>query len=345
MNDQQAKTRRGLSDPFLYDLEGKGKIDLNPLLSFVKDDNTLMLAIRKEYINIYYRGGSILRLFWDKDKDHQYNAKFDFNYAEPGKRSPEAEKIIIATEEKLDLKKIIKKTSDVQEWLNNFPALKQIMDEYLTKHEKLEREFQQLVVRENNFSRLSNMTDYFIVDIEVSYPKTRFDLLAIKWPATQEARKKDKVSLAFIEMKYGKDSLTGKAGLAEHIKKLADFIKNPANLSDIRETIKVQLTQLNELGLLKHTRTEDRDFEVTEEKPEVIMLLAGYPLQSQRLHNLLFNEEKEALNLYAQDTEFDLKFHWPHSAGYGLFIKDMIPLDCFKERLNSLMFLEKSPTP
>ena len=337
MTDQQAETKRGLEPKFLADLN-KGM--LSPLLSFVKADNTLMLAIRDNYINIYYRGGSILKLTWDKA---QYIAIFDPNYAEPGKRSPEAEEINLTKDEKLGRIKLphfIEKDEKIQEWLDAFPSLKRIMDKWLTKHEKLEREFQQLVVRENNFSRLANQTDYFIVDIEAAYPDAhaRFDLLAAKWPATQQERKKDKVSLAIIEMKYGEKSLTGATGLIEHLKNLETLIRNPKHLQVLRDTIALQLTQLNELGLLKHTRTENRDFEVTEEKPEVILLLAGYPPKSQNLRKLLEEEptKKEFKNYAHQDAPFDLKFHWPHSAGYGLFIEDMIPLECFQERLNAL---------
>jgi len=350
MTEPQAKTR-DLSDSFFNDLKDD-KALLNPLLSFVKADNTLMLAIRNNYINIYYRGGSILRLFWAKD--HQYNTEFDPNYV---KNWPSEAQEIILTEDIKNLlegdsdKKLPKKITnrdDVRRWLAAFPTLKQIMDIWLTTvKEKLEREFQQLVVRENNFSRSANMTDYFIVDIEASYPDLGacFDLLSVKWPPKD--RKKDKVSLAFIEMKYGKDSLIGGAGLAKHLKDFETFIQNSDYLPNLRPTIERQLKRLNELGLLKHKRTENRDFEVTIEKPEVILLLAGYPLQSQRLYNLLFNaEEKDDLARYAhQDAPFDLKFHWPHSAGYSLFSVDMIPLKYFKERLHTLIFSGKSPTP
>jgi hypothetical protein len=50
-----------------------------------------------------------------------------------------------------------------------------------------------------------------------------------------------------------------------------------------------------------------------------------------RLRNLL-NEEKAELERYAKEAPFTLKFHWPHSAGYGLFCKDMVTLEEFKKQ-------------
>jgi len=35
---------------------------LNPILARVKKDQTLMIAIRENYINLYYRGGKLLRV-------------------------------------------------------------------------------------------------------------------------------------------------------------------------------------------------------------------------------------------------------------------------------------------
>jgi len=51
---------------------------LQPLLVRVKQDNTLMLAIRKNYINIYYRGGNIIRV--KTNSKGRYSAAFDSQY-------------------------------------------------------------------------------------------------------------------------------------------------------------------------------------------------------------------------------------------------------------------------
>ena len=50
---------RGLSEEFIRALKSRF---LEPVLDLVKSDYTLCLEIREDYINIYYRGGNILRI-------------------------------------------------------------------------------------------------------------------------------------------------------------------------------------------------------------------------------------------------------------------------------------------
>jgi len=49
-----------------------------------------------------------------------------------------------------------------------------------------EREFQQLVARENNNSSNSNESEYFVTDIKVAIPNLAcFHITAIRWLANQ----------------------------------------------------------------------------------------------------------------------------------------------------------------
>jgi hypothetical protein len=91
--------------------------------------------------------------------------------------------------------------------------LKYSMDRHFSKHLKPEREFQQLVVRENNYPPISNESEYFIVDIEVAgiLPGVRYDMLAVRWLRSQ--RKMPRVLVpALIEMKYGTGASTESMG-------------------------------------------------------------------------------------------------------------------------------------
>ena len=65
------------------------KIDglLHPILERVKQDQTLMLAIRGNYINIYYRGGNILKV--EEQGKSRYRASFDKQYSKDGKNIPD----------------------------------------------------------------------------------------------------------------------------------------------------------------------------------------------------------------------------------------------------------------
>ncbi len=94
-----------------------------------------------------------------------------------------------------------------QNWNEYFPEAKQVMDIYFSNHMHEEREFQQLAVRENNYSSIANGTDYFIIDIEYdNHKNARFDLIAAEWPSKGSIRKLQKgfkPNLLIIEMKYG----------------------------------------------------------------------------------------------------------------------------------------------
>ena len=76
---------RLLSNSFMNDLVDHSGF-LFPLLDRVKKDQTLMLAIRDGYINIYYRGGNLLRI---REKSaNTYEAAFDENYNISGAALP-----------------------------------------------------------------------------------------------------------------------------------------------------------------------------------------------------------------------------------------------------------------
>jgi len=96
------------------------------------------------------------------------------------------------------------------------------MDEYFSIHGKAEREFQQLIARENNNSAISNESEYFISDIEVAKPNARFDIMAICWLADQR-KNGNKCKAALIEMKYGDSALTGSASLLKHLKDMENW--------------------------------------------------------------------------------------------------------------------------
>jgi len=124
---------RALSEPFYNALKNDDGL-LYPLLERVKQDHTLMLAIRDSYINIYYRGGSILKLT-EKDKK-SYKPFFDKKYNVYDKPVPVDE-----------LPDTIDNREHVIKWIDAFPYLKDIMDSFFSKNSKPEREFQQLVKR------------------------------------------------------------------------------------------------------------------------------------------------------------------------------------------------------
>ena len=299
---------RKLSNKFMDDLVNSDGV-LHPILTRVKKDHTLMLAIRENYINIYYRGGNILNI-----KEHIkgfYQASFDDQYNKSGLLIPDS-----PTE--------IYDQNDSRSWIESFPCRKNIMDEYFSTYGKAEREFQQLIARENNNSTISNESEYFISDIEVTESYARFDIMAIRWLATQR-KNGSNCKAALIEMKYGDGSLGGSAGILKHLKDMEKLVSNQESYVRLLETMESQFTQLDELGLLKFNKgTSNAKVKLNpDEIPEVIFVIANHNPRSPKLKTILRDPE---IDKYAQSQLFDLKFYVASFAGYGLHAKCMFPL-------------------
>ena len=303
---------RKLSAKFMGDLVDSDGV-LHPILTRVKKDHTLMLAIRENFINIYYRGGNILKIM--EHSKGSYQASFDDRYNKSGLLIP-------------DSPSEINNQNDSRSWIDSFPSRKNIMDEYFSTYGKAEREFQQLIARENNNSTISNESEYFVSDIEVAEPYARFDIMAIRWLAAQR-KNGSNCKAALIEMKYGDSALTGSAGLLKHLKDMEKLITNKDGYSKLLETMESQFTQLDELGLLKFNKgTSNAKVKLNpDEIPEVIFVIANHNPRSPKLKTILRDPE---IDKYAQSQLFDLKFYVASFAGYGLHAKCMLPLTEFR---------------
>ncbi len=313
---------RALSEKFIYDLSNPEGL-LYPILTRVKKDQTLMLAIREGYINIYYRGGNILKI--KELGQNLYRASFDKQYNKFEKDNP------VSPDN-------IKNQDDAKIWVATFPERKKIMDLYFSVYGKAEREFQQLVARENNYSSVSNESEYFISDIEVADPisHARFDILAIRWLASQR-KKGNNCRAALIEMKYGDKALGGVAGLVKHLKDMDTLISNQNRYASMLQTMELQFNQLDKLGLLKFNRgTSNASVKLdTNDKPEVIFLLANHNPRSTKLSTIL--DDPEVIS-YGKDENFDLRFFVSRFAGYGLHTDCMLTLSQFRKLLEGINY-------
>jgi hypothetical protein len=304
------KKIRGLSDVFIRDL--KSEI-LSPLLSAVHADATLCLQIRDESINIYYRGGSLLRV--SRDKRGLYIPWFDLRYFL--NKAPSAVQELCHT--------TINSKPGARKWVVLFPCLKHAMDLWFGKHPKEEREYQQLVVRENNFGKCGGKTDYIICDIEYAKASDRFDMVAVFWPSSGAERKQtDNMAISFIEMKYADSALTGISGLDKHINGMAGFLSNPEPLKAIKGEMMNVFNQMIDLGLIivkrKMTAFGNR-------KPEFILLLANHDPDSKILRRELAN-----IRGSAEKLPFELKFVTSNFMGYGLYRQNVYGLEEFLTR-------------
>jgi hypothetical protein len=305
-----AMTEQSLSNSLFSDLE-HGK--LRSLTAKVRADDTLMLAFRSNSINIYYRGGSILRLSCGKQSG-SYAAHFDPNYA---KSSPV---------DLPNLPMVITDAAHCEAWLQVLPALKEIMNSFFARNTKSEREFQQLVAWENNRSAISNETEYFITDIEhaeVAH-RARIDMLGLKW-LSADRKSGLRCTPVFIEMKYGIGAYDGASGIAKHVSDLNKMLATAQSRDQLNQTIADQFNKLSSLDLICFNKNKSFDKVQVSGIPEVIFLLSNHNPRSRTLLNILEDVE--------ESPHFQLKFFVASFAGYGMHEACMLNLADFRTRV------------
>lgn len=306
---------RGLSRAFLDDL----RIGcLAPLLERVKRDETLHLAIRNEYLNIYYRGGNLVRVSRDANgagATRTYTANFDTNYFTGS--HPEAFGGCPGR---------IARASDCAKWVDAFPLLKQEMDLWFAGHPKIEREYQQLVARANNRAHAATATDYFIIDIEYAQGEDRFDMIAAFWESNGPARNAAHARLALIEMKYGDGALTGAAGIDKHIRGMNKFAAQPGLVDRIKAEALVMFEQQLELGTLHAPKAIVR---FTAEEPEFILFLMDHDPDSSKLKNVLLDIGVGIPG----PAGYEIKLCAATFMGLGLFKQNVFGLSEFLSRM------------
>ena len=255
---------------------------LGGLIEMVKKDDELVLQIREDYFNVYYKGGNMLKV------SSENSFQFDYNYF----------KCEISLDTQEQRKKRIDKRRSILESLKNtrdyktfIDEMKKLMDKYWIwlyneKHRSLhEKDTQHALCISNTES-----TDYTIIDLEFQvstrkdciyhyepssiprhpgvdvYEKSpRFDIIAV--------RNSDR-RLCVIELKNGLDALVGKSGIGDHADSFEGSIgKNPlAELMFTKEMEKV-VSDKKRLKLLSD------DFYIDEKLP--IEFIYAYAFKSE----------------------------------------------------------------
>lgn len=289
-----AIARRGLSPEFLADLQGGL---LAPIRERVARDQSLCLELREDYINVYYRGGNVMRV---SRANGGYSAFFDTKYFQgvvpsmPGARLREA--------------------SDVAAWLAALPTLKQAMD---LAQPGEEREVQQLILRDNNLGCIARSTDYYVCDIEYANHHGRFDLVAVRWPSTPTARKKqDGHRLVLGEVKVGDGALDGTAGLHAHVDDVNGYLAAPGNLAAIKEEMLRVFNQKRALGLVDCEK-DLRGF--SDEPPVLLLVLVNHDPDKSRL--------RELLRTLPPSPHAELRIATGSLLGYGLYDPAILTID------------------
>ena len=229
----------------------KHQEQLRVIVEAVKNDPDLDLQIRDGYVNIYYKGGSLLKI--SSFRGRQINFSFDPSYY---KRKGKDEWEVDAAW----LKEIPR---DASSWVKCFPKLKNVMNDWFKDgNNKTERELQHKLASESTRNPSSH---WIILDIEYAVwlhgernrdKRTagrrlcRFDMIALE---RTELHAAGPLTVYLIEFKQGLGAVDGKAGVAEHAEDLKQFISG-GNDKDARrafkESVRNILREKIELGLL-----------------------------------------------------------------------------------------------
>lgn len=247
---------RGLKESFLQDLE-QGM--LAPLLKAVKKDRDLNIEIRKDYLNVYYRGNS-MPLVQPSPKGG-YEAILHPKFMVSGMNSDRQTSMKDETAKEGTSKSV---PYDVMNWgaqdkveafVRQIPFIKQNIS--LVKSHTNELEVEQLISRFNGRDGSAN-TDYYIFDRQgcTDDREGRFDLMGIYWP-TGKNRQHQTVQLALLEVKHCLNPDLPKLGdqMFDYHKAIARSINTLADEAEqiIRQKIRLGLLR-KELGTLKIVR-------------------------------------------------------------------------------------------
>ena len=305
--------QRALDEKMFKDFQEGGV--LHDLLDYVQSDDTLDLEFRGEgRANIYYRGGS---LFCIERSGDGYTLAFDTQYC-------------------TECDEGLEKTPSLRAAVGLIPLYKHAMDVWFAKNRKYEREFQQVVVRENNrHGAISHASDYYIVDIEYAYnvnvsdkkTQARFDMIAVKWLSKSNERQNPLApTLAIIEMKYGDGALGGSAGLKKHLEDFGTLVKN-GELDDFCADYSNVFNQKCALGLIPGK--ESARIKITQRDIELIFLIANHDPDKTGLATIV----AEIADL-TMEYPYPIRFAYASMMGYCLYADQMKSLEEMQKFLN-----------
>ena len=194
----------------------------------MRADKGLDLQIRENYLNIYFRGNALLKL--TERRGGKYRVEIHEKFV--GERPID------------DL--VDEETTEV--FLSRIPYLKERIIQHGST--SLETEYEQLIIRANNWERRNN-SEYFIIDRQHTRDSMRFDLVGFFWDS-KNRKKGDVVPLCLIEIKFGIAPDIQK--LHEQLGKYYDSMKE--DFEEIANEAEILLKQKLELGLFD--QSEDR---------------------------------------------------------------------------------------
>ena len=217
----------------------------------ILSDDTLCPVLRKDKIDIYYRGYKAYSLTGDgivRNHDEFNNELYIYDVPE-------------------DI--------PAEKFMEYLPYIKQNIDLWIGAGKKspYEREFIQLIMRENNSKAAGNLSDYFIIDMEHQYKKSGPipDLAGLIMERGKRKRKTYRLSI--IEVKYLDRAFTGTAGIRAHIDDYVRLLKDQNLQIDLKSDICEMFYQSKKLGLMPGIKNKYERIGISDERPELLLAL------------------------------------------------------------------------
>ncbi len=295
--------KRGLNAEFIKDLTDGV---LKDCLDHVRSNKDLILEIRGNYINIYYRGGNVFRIapvrqgrngyriFWDKKYQKKYDGEIVVNLKVLKDGISDRESCLVCVDE--------------------IPKILKVMDAFFVTSPKKEKFIQQEMVTTKVLS------DYVLTDFEYQKGnRARFDLMGVK---LLEA----KSMMSFIELKQGYKSLRTKtytrngidkqtSGLKKHMEDILLELEPASEANkDLRESsdkISDEIKQAREIyaqklgmSLLSDAKFPDN---VKANEIEVLFVIADYMKRGSNRFSSYLGEEVKSIEKFLTGKTFSYK--------------------------------------
>ena len=156
---------------------------LQKLAQRVREDKDLDLQIRENYISLYYKGHSLLKLRDDFKGESEFSKH-------------------IESLSKIELNDVVK----TKDFIDKLPLFKEAVfqNRIKTNKQNLEGEYEQLVIRANNLEEKTT-SEYYIIDRQYQTSQqekaNRFDLTGFYWN-NASPQSNSIVPLSFLEVKF-----------------------------------------------------------------------------------------------------------------------------------------------
>lgn len=274
-------------------------------------DNTLVPVLRGNQVDIYYRGHKCFSIF---NTNITVNRKF---------------------RNTVKIYDVVENPSN-ELFLEQLPYYKQNIDFWFGEAKSpYEREFSQVVFRENNSEKIGRYTDYFLLDMEYQYEyvnngltkKPEPDLMAVQFLRNERGRKVNH-RLAIVEVKYGDGAYNGKAGIRSHIDDYIYLLNHPELIDKIKNDLVGMFSQEKELKILPGLMETFHELKFSKEKPQLILALISHNSnsgKSVRDGDDLKTTLQKAIEEY-EDLLDEVYIASSSEMGFGLYEDRLIPI-------------------